>query len=64
MLDSGLELKNRKKLSGTSMASPFFSAMRSAATDVMPLLPFAVGQSARSSTNTGLTYHQIALWVA
>jgi hypothetical protein len=41
-----IEPKKRKKLDGTSIALPAFSAASIFLTDVMPLLPSAAGQSA------------------
>src|SRR5579885_3004620 len=55
------DLTNRKKLDGTWMASPAASAFSRAATEVIPVLPSADGQSAGLVTSTGMTSHHIAL---
>ena len=52
---SSLELKKRKKFDGAWTASPAASAFTSFAYDVIPLLPFWVGQSAAFITKTGMT---------
>src|SRR5579872_4569791 len=53
------EAKNRKKLEGTWIASPAFSAASSFAYEVIPLLPSWLGQSLEFMTRTGTTSHQI-----
>lgn len=56
-----LESKNRKKLVLTSdFAWPAACAARSASTDVMPLVPSALGQTFGSVTRTETIFHHSA----
>src|ERR1700730_6701604 len=61
LADPTTELKKRKKLEPTSMALPASSAASIAFTEVIPLLPSGIGQSACCMISTGLTSHQIGL---
>src|SRR5581483_8897352 len=58
------ELKKRKKLDATSVASPAASALRKLTSDVIPELPSSGGQSAGLVPRTGTTSPQMALSVS